>query len=279
MWNLSKIPKIAHFYFGGEKLEYLRFLSMYSFLKLNQDWEINFYYPKYITKDITWDTGEQQNFNIKTNYIENLKKLPINIKEINFQRLGISDQISEVHKSDYLRLLLLSTVGGLWSDTDILYYRSIDNLQINYKNNSIDTVFCINKSPLYHFIGFLLASEKNVIYQKLYNNIENYFDKTEYQCIGTKMYTKIYPNMYNIKHQFSSNNPVNLYKDSVYPYTSDEINKIYSTTNQLLYDPKNIGIHWFGGHPITRRFLEKTDGGLNIESNNILKIIIDQFYQ
>lgn len=274
MWNLKKIPKIAHFYFGGQKLEYLRFLSISTFIKLNPDWEINFYFPSITTLGVTWQTNEQKH-SVKTDYTENLKKLPIRIKEVDFEELGINNNISEVHKSDFLRLYLLSTQGGLWSDTDILYYRPMNNLEINKEENKdVDTVFCLNQNPFYHYIGFLLSSEKNCAFKKLYDLSKEYFNKEEYQSIGTRLYSKIYPTISSIKEEFEFLNPIDIPKSCVYPYSSKEIKKIYSSNNTDVIDDYTVGIHWFGGHPVTGAFLEETDGGLHYCENDFLGEII-----
>jgi hypothetical protein len=44
-WELS-VPKMAHFYWGGGKLLYMRFLSIKSFMKYNPDWVVVFHYPR-----------------------------------------------------------------------------------------------------------------------------------------------------------------------------------------------------------------------------------------
>ena len=59
MWQLQKIPKLAHFYWGNDTLSFLRYLSIYTFSKFNPDWRIQFYYPaqKYHGAR-TWGTPE-----------------------------------------------------------------------------------------------------------------------------------------------------------------------------------------------------------------------------
>ena len=174
MWYLNKIPKIAHFYWGNPTLPYLRYLTIYSFYKFNPDWEIRFYYPKYPYTINTWKSKEQRYKFIGKDYYAELRKLPIKIIEFDMKNIGISNDISEVFKSDYLRWFLLATVGGLWSDMDIIYFKPMNTL-INNKEEKkeIDTLISIckegyrNKFKYHHSIGFMLASADNVYYQIL----------------------------------------------------------------------------------------------------------------
>ena len=144
MWHLTKIPKIAHFYWGNEKLPYLRYLTISSFCKYNPDWKVRFYYPKYRQTKKTWNSKEHKyEIIVKKDYTEELKKLPITFVEIDFESLDLSNDLTEVHKSDYLRWFLLANVGGLWSDMDIIYIDSMNNISLNINdNNELNTLIC-----------------------------------------------------------------------------------------------------------------------------------------
>ena len=60
MWHLSKIPKIAHFYWGNKVLPYLRYLTLYSFKKYNPDWVVNLYIPKFLQPEMSWNGREHK---------------------------------------------------------------------------------------------------------------------------------------------------------------------------------------------------------------------------
>lgn len=283
MWNLKKIPKIAHFYYGGNTLPYLRYLSISTFHQQNPDWQINFYYPKTISRDVPWLTYEHKDTLLNTDFFSKLYDLDIILKEVDFEDIGIDNNLSEVHKSDFLRLYLLSTVGGLWSDTDIFYYRPINNIDINQTiNDEANTCFCIDLSKdlrFCHYIGFLMSDINNEAFKKLFYESKENFNKTQYQCIGTKLYSKIFPTIRSIKEQFKSLYPINISKNSVYPYNSKEISNIYTinTTNSInTKEQSNIGLHWYGGHPLTYGFLRSTDGGLKNLPNNLLGKLINE---
>ena len=145
-WKL-KVPKILHVYWGGNPLNYLRFMTVKTFMKNNPDWEIRFYYPLQPNSNVTWGTGENKVFREHKDYLPELMNLPITKIPVDFTKYGFDNNMPEVHKSDFIRLEQLSTVGGIWSDMDILYFNSMESLYLNnseYKD--IKTSFSIYKS-------------------------------------------------------------------------------------------------------------------------------------
>ena len=133
-WKLSCIPKICSFYWGNKEMPWLRMMSMVSFHKLNPDWETRLYIPAhYYQGDVTWKTGEQ-NYEVKTkDYFQYMKERYPGIKiiEFNFETIQINSDIPENFKSDFLRWHLLSTIGGLWADNDILFIRPMVEFEKN----------------------------------------------------------------------------------------------------------------------------------------------------
>ena len=146
MWYLSKIPKVAHFYWGNKSLPFSRFFTVASFAALNKDWEIRLHAPEELSDslNLTWDSHEHRRLPRRKNapeikcYWDKVKAIPnVWICE---QDLGFLKSASEVHKSDFLRWGLLSKDGGLWSDMDIVYFRPMDDLYLNRKSPEVVTV-------------------------------------------------------------------------------------------------------------------------------------------
>ena len=97
MWQLNKIPKVIHFYWGGKKLSYLRFLSILSFRKLNPDWVIKVHIPSVVTTTPpAWDTMHQKNSNIGKDYFKHLEKLNVEIVKQDFAD-DFDNDAQEVH--------------------------------------------------------------------------------------------------------------------------------------------------------------------------------------
>lgn len=163
MWHLQ-IPKIFHCYWGGNKLPYLRYLTIDSFHRLNPDWQIRYYYPLNPVSEHSWSTTEQKYSDTWENWVDKIDSKSIQTIGISFD--GIRKEMSEVHRSDYLRWQLLATIGGLWSDMDIIYIKPMDSLYINVPENADrQTVVCISKYG--HSVGFMMGVPHNTTFKRM----------------------------------------------------------------------------------------------------------------
>jgi hypothetical protein len=245
----TKIPKVMHFYWGGGKLSYLQYLTIVSFNRFNPDWEIIIFEPTETCSKITWETDEQKIKHGGVDYYDELKKLSfVKIKRINFYEIGFREDVPEVFKSDYLRWYLLSSVGGGWSDIDILYTAPISNINISDE----DTVICLYNNI--HIIGFYLSKPKNEFFKNILENCDKYFDETKYQCIGSSMLNDIYPNMETIEKSHENLKIKNLAIHTVYPFYHDEVNMIFNEKRLDKVRKDTIGVHWYNGTRVSKFF-------------------------
>ena len=286
MWYLKKIPKIVHLYWGNPILPYLRYLTIYSFHKQNSDWEIRFYYPKYSYKINTWTSHEQKYEFTGKDYYPELKKLPIKFIEFDMNKIDISNNISEVFKSDYLRWYLLGTIGGLWADMDILFFKSMNNLINNEeKNKEIDTLVCICKMILkrrkidivwyHHSIGFMMASPNNIYYKKIWEQSRKAFNQKKYQSVGILLIHRFGTTIDKIKFNFGNKIQIqNIPPDVIYAYNSTMINEIYNSQIEKRFTKDSIGLHYYAGHPMAGKFINEINGENYKNYNNILGITI-----
>jgi len=276
-WHLQRIPKKAFFYWGNDKLPYLRMMSVVSFHLLNPDWEVYFYYPavKFQGKN-TWNTGEQsQEFTGQDYYSYFRDNYPkINKICFDFRTIGISNSIPEVFKSDFLRWHLLSEHGGLWSDIDILYFNPITDLKINTPDNAgKDTFICLNHG--YHSIGFLLSSQRNNFFTKIYQYSKSSFSIKDYQSAGSHIFRKQNLNTWdNIKSATVSN----IEMDAVYPIDSNNIDTIFNKDiSDSIYN-RSIGIHWFGGSRISNDYVNSVNEANYQNYHNTISGCLNFFY-
>ncbi len=101
--------------------------------------------------------------------LDELKKMNIEIIRFDFSTIGVDNDIPEVLKSDILRYYMLYIYWGVWSDLDILYINSMENIifnidsMINGDFRLIDTVVSnyTNRGINYYYIGFLMSSQNN----------------------------------------------------------------------------------------------------------------------
>ena len=257
MWKLGKIPKIAHFYWGGKQLTFLQYLSIYTFWKLNPDWQIFYHEPTRPTGNISWSTHEQQYGFTGKNYYLASHDVPVTCRYWDMSQFGLPNDMSEVHKSDILRWHLLSTEGGLWSDFDVLYFKPMNSLSFN---NEICQNFDTGVSICHygHSIGFLLSSKNNPYYNRLFQNAKANYKPHEYQSMGVKSINNNFPTINSINAIGVS--AFNIPMNTVYPYDASNIAKLlYSNESNISSD--TIGIHWYAGHPKIGEFLNTTAGG------------------
>ena len=283
MWHLKKIPKVAHFYWGGEKLSYLRFLSVKTFRQHNPDWSILIHVPSVVSTVVPgWESFQQKDVNIEHDYFDALNNIEdLKIITHNFNRYHFDNQAHEVHKSDFLRWKLLNKYGGLWSDIDILYTKPMWALPENTpKNTHIDTALCPLMDAKKHTVGFLLSSKKNNFFQSISRQARKQYTPTLYQCMGSDLINSRFETFESLQKKFRKNNFLFLKKNCVYSITSKEIEMFYQTidssTQKKLSSKGTIGFHWFAGHPQSQQF-ENTLTLDNVgEYNNLLSTIIKE---
>lgn len=269
MWNLNKIPKVLFLYWGrNKKLSFMRYMTAYSFAKLNPDWQIKVYYPKKTSVvGETWKCEAQK----KNNYqgVDHFDKLQ-DIKSVEliefdfdesmlFSDIGNLDTIAETFKSDILRLHLIAEHGGVWSDFDILYVKPMDKMPINQNEFcNVDVGVCYKKIPqipMFNRIGFLMGGKETnySYYSEIVSRKAERYDRTNYQSLGSGLinYVHVLPkeNIGKIFVYKGNINVFNLPVEVVYPLSSTSPNslmKYFNGENILIHDC-TIGLHWFSG--------------------------------
>lgn len=279
MWHLTKIPKVVHFYWGNEKLSYLRYMSVYSFRKLNPDWKIKIHVPGVLSMIApTWGSDEQKNAGIENNYWSKLNNLNVEIVEIppfnNFD-----NNAHEVHKSDYYRWELLCSEGGVWSDIDIVYINPMNNMLENVpQEKNIDAGFSRYAKKGKYAIGFMLASAGNTFFKKIHELSNTHYDASKYQSIGSELIN----NNWNCPEKLIKQNPNNTFllmdEKCVYPIIN--IPRFFDPMDDklkaILKDSNVLGLHWFAGHPKSQQFESAIDKSNVDQFDNILSAAIKQ---
>jgi hypothetical protein len=240
-------------------------------MKHNPDWKVMFYYPKSTTVGQTWESFENKHEATYKDYTKEVFKLHISKTQIDFVDYGFSNSVSEVHKADFIRWKLLSSIGGLWSDMDILYFRPITNLLINRpENKHKDTVVSISEYG--HSIGFMMANYDNQYFKKISDEAFDNFNSESYQSIGSELCNELFPEVTDIP-----GNPVDLGMEAVYSIDANVIERIFDVDNDTPIPIYAIGLHWFNGHPLAGKFLNETNGGLQDIPDNVIGNLIKRF--
>jgi hypothetical protein len=265
------VPKMVHFYWGGGKLIYLRYLTIKSFMKHNPEWDVVFWYPKDNYKGKSWgiNTNYQYlNERLCKDYLDEVMALPIKKVEVDFAGLGARYNLAEVHKNDYIRVSVLNLYGGAWSDLDIIYFKPLSDLKVNtVENKDKETYVCIG--PYGHSTGFNMAMPESQFFGFLTNILNKEYHPKFYQCWGPDMMNKYYPKLKNIP------NAVNLSMDVVYAHNAHNARELQLDVPKRFND-ESVGCHWYAGNEIWGDFLNKTRGGEKNLPKCIIRDLIEQ---
>jgi len=255
------IPKIAHFYWEGDKFSYLHFLSVKSFIDKNPGWRCIMHtnIVNIKTDNNAWNTGEQKAIYTGKNYFSKLKELDIEINKVDFKKLGIKEDAHPVHKSDLLRWYLLGSIGGAWVDSDILHLKPIDNLSC-YIHKEASGVLCWTFFPIPHFIiGFFLSKPNNKLFQKMFE--EGLKEESiDYQMYGNRLLDKVWST-----GEFDNINMKNFHPEHFYIHPWLETDKLFEEKHEKFLEEHVLGVHWFNGDPRATEFCNKFDESYSIE--------------
>lgn len=277
---MKKIPKIVHLYWDGSPMSYLHLLTVVSIHELNPDWRIIVHTPKIKFEGITWRTGEQSVKYTGKDYWPTLTELDyVEIDVFDFDSISISSTIPEVFKSDFIRWYLLSTVGGVWSDFDILYIKPFDS--ISFEGNMISgTVEELSTAIVYdgfhHIIGFYMSEANNQFFKTIFDKSRTSLIPSGYQSVGSRLVMKLYPTLDKIKMMY--NNVSNLPMEVVYPILpSDKTITDLFTSNNIdnYFTDKTIGVHWYNGDRITKEYLNNFES--RKDDNTIISNLIKRY--
>jgi hypothetical protein len=226
----------------------------------------------------TWLTHEQEYADNYDDYIGMMADHDLWVDVVDFEERGFSNDASEVHKSDFIRWKMLSTMGGIWVDMDILFIKPMTDLYFNTEENrEINTIFCIEPSKHYHSIGFLMSSAGNEYFKAISEASKGEYKKEQYQCMGSELLNKMFPTLASAR--INGVNPLNLAMDVVYAYNCSHVRELFVPIAPQKLTRNTIGIHWYAGHKLAGEYLNKTNGGLVLEGDCIMNRQIRKFQE
>lgn len=279
---MKNIPKIIHLYWDGSSMSYLHYLTVLSLNKLNPDWEIIVHTPKVKFNGITWETGEQSVPYTGKDFWPKVKSLDfVKINVFDFNTIGIVNEIPEVFKSDFIRWYLLSTVGGVWSDFDILYVKPLNEVKfegtmVTGEVDSLSTALVFD--GFHHIIGFYMSEPNNPFFSRILEESKRSLNFKGYQSIGSRLLMRMYPTLDVIRNQFGDKSISNLPMEVVYPIIASEktIYDLFFNDNIKDYITDNtIGIHWYNGDKISKDYLNNFEE--NSKNGSIISNLIEKY--
>ncbi len=242
---MYKIPKRAYFYWSDPNhLPWIRYLTLASFRKFNPDWCLFLYVPDLNVKQIGVPNPiPAERLREQPNFMGQVADLGVEVVKEDFSLFPAVRPCCDVIRSDYLRIYLLATSGGLWSDMDILYLNPLSQLKLP---REVDAVLCFQNG--FHSIGFLMAG-KNEVFPTLLSKAPKYLNANAYQGLGSRMYNSVLRDPAHTARMFPGLTIHNLNMDKLYSIDSNNVESLYGTRKI----PKSIfGLHWYAGSPVHR---------------------------
>ena len=264
-WH-SKIPKIASFYWGSSKMSFLRYLAIRSFKKYNPSWSIHLYCPENVSDRGTWrehgDTHQrcdETDYKGADNYLEKLlSEIPVKVIKVDFSKTFITEHASEPHKSDLLGWKVLASMGGIWCDMDIIFFKPMTELNIS---PDVDTLVCYdNRNP--HAdgspaapIGFMGSLGGNAYFKNILLKSKKLFNRgADYQSIGCLAKKSVANSFDEAESKFFKNTFHNLGGNPVYAIDHTRLSDLWEANCFEQIKDMGIGIHWYGGAPISQKY-------------------------
>ena len=267
------VPKRIFFYWGGSDLSWMRYMTLYSFRKMNPDWEMVLYVSDNVVNKKTWIGHVNQDYfqYSGSNYFSKLKDLNIKIEKVEFP-LEIRERlknVSSIQEGDLFRYYQLYVGGGFYCDMDVLFFRPIDNFYNKIIDGGYDTI--IHEYESSHdwtvTIGFLGASTGNDFYKNLFEfGINDYINDTnnlnDYQSMGNQLIYKMFLGVKNkckIFNEFVSKYPYlrfyNLSTSLIYKFDWTQIDYCFKNEIEIKdFDYNSIGYHWYGGGEASQKY-------------------------
>lgn len=254
------IPKEIFFFWSGAPMSWMRYMTLYSFRKLNPDWKMTVCICSSAMGQKQWPTRETQDFCEYSgeDYFARISELNINIQDVS-KALENLNAFNPVYRSDIFRWMRLSSKGGLYADMDILFVKPINSLYEKIRNS---TVMCCygrqnNTQKNYHSIGFLGCSPSNIYYGEVYNYVIKKIGaqgKQDYQMFGSRAVAACWRKYRQqiLAANFSGALFYNLPMQVVYPFSWEDTS-VFDVCQTVL--PNDcVGVHWFAGHPNSQKY-------------------------
>jgi hypothetical protein len=254
------IPRQIAFFWSGPRMSFMRYLTLRSFRHQNPDWQMTLYSPDTPCADKTWATVEQDDSGYSgADCTSMVDALSVERKTWTAPLPGLSHS----HASDLFEWDLLATVGGFYSDMDVLWLRPIEPLYQQHR--AADALFSLEDGGTVCPIGFFAASQGCPIFQDIRTTALSEYMPQGYETAGTlALYRAAGLTCYTdpaskvldaFRHRYPGVNIAVAPDETLYCYGTSTHPAIFQTTARV---PNTaIGLHWFGGSPISQEWNRK----------------------
>lgn len=263
------INKTFHFFWSGNHLSYLRYLTFKTCRMFHPDFKMVLHHSEDSSKNTENWVREKQDFqsDMGKNYLDKLKDLNVEIRTNNSYT-----QYAPVFQADLIRWEVLRTEGGVYLDTDQIIVKDFSTLL------NCDMFFCIYYLPdgqLYCPIGVLGSRANQWIPTEIVKIIKEHLNTSAYQSIGPPFFRKF---IISFLPQILTDRTIINYPQQVFyplPIPDNFCDKLY--TGQINFNLNYIfAIHWFGGFDLSHNFNAKYTEEFAKNSNDSISVLLRQ---
>jgi len=273
---MDRIPKELHLYWDGSPMSHLQALTTASFHDLNPSWRISVYTPKQVyngnAKYIPPYNGE--------NFFHLVKDASyVNMCEIDLNDYNINNDLHNILRSDIFRYHILYSVGGVWSDFDVLWLKPMEHFNnIDYYGDTpiedVNTVVSfIYGTRGGHSIGILIHCKEDPYMLRMKTLCEKVKPPYTHEVFGADLINKVYPNL-DSYNKFG--NVIGAKFETYYPYNihppKATISKLYKGNDLSPLENNNVMcLHWYNGHVLSKKYVNNKGYQTNCSMTTLLK--------
>lgn len=248
------IPKVMNFYWAGSRMSWLRYMTLYSFRRLNPTWEINLYTDEFRNKsNRPWqESFLEQDFFTYTGEDygtpEALDRLEANrLLWTPKETFGLDmNTVSQSQRSNFFKWDIL-TNGCYYGDMDILFIKPMDEIYEQTKDHDAGISW-----HDYFSIGFLFGREGNRTYDTIYENACRTFFPFSYQGAGVETLYKKWRNLEDLMASLPGESIFNCPKWWFYFFDHLHLPQIFHEDHYGELPQDCYGLHWYAGSPISQ---------------------------
>jgi len=246
----DRIPRVMRFFWQG-RLSFLRYLTLYSFRRLNPDWVIEVHYPTNSIGPRTWTSGEVDDREYQgPDYWDHLPNLGIYPIEY-----ASGSNLAPAQQSDLFQWEILGRLPGFYADMDILWTRPLEPLRLTLQEQ--DAVFCNENGFI--AIGLFASSGCSLFTdigkQRPVHTVYQQYGSELVYALANTLALRCKPKgaqrtVQVLQSKYPQYKILDLPTPTVYPYDWRFIHSIFEEHKPI--PNESYGIHWFGGSDVAK---------------------------
>lgn len=272
---MNLIPKILHLYWDESPMSKLQMLTVVSFHKHNPDWRINVYTAK---QSYTGKAKYIPDYKGK-DYFPDLKELNyVTMNNIDLNDYGINRELHGILRSDIFRYHILYNVGGVYSDFDVLWIKSMEHFSnIEYHGNTqieevTDVVSFIHGESGGHSIGIMIHARNTPYMASIIETVKSVKPPYKHETFGSVMLSANYPTLDSLQ---KFGNVIGAHFETYYPYNihppNVTIQKLYSGVDLSYINNNVMCVHWYNGRIESKNYVNNNGYARNCSMTTLLK--------